>query len=119
MGMSKSGYDLVRREQFPCRGLRFSRTPRAVTTPMLRVLASGEPECNLPETSTAPAPELTHDEAPPNSRRGLVVRPPQPPVSHTRLTRVSRTWRDENGHGASDLYVPTSSGRCGACMDTR
>jgi hypothetical protein len=47
LGFSRAkGYDLVRREEFPCRVLRVGRGSRVVTTSLLRVLESGEPEYN-------------------------------------------------------------------------
>ncbi|WSU56193.1 helix-turn-helix domain-containing protein [Streptomyces sp. NBC_01092] len=46
-GLSRSkSYDLVRRGEFPCRVLRIGRATRVVTASLLRVLESGEPECN-------------------------------------------------------------------------
>ncbi|MGW3729118.1 helix-turn-helix transcriptional regulator [Streptomyces sp. NPDC000851] len=46
-GLSRSkSYDLVRRGEFPCRVLPRGRTARVVTASLLRVLESGEPECN-------------------------------------------------------------------------
>ncbi|MFF4961974.1 helix-turn-helix domain-containing protein [Streptomyces sp. NPDC001222] len=47
LGFSRAkGYDLVRRGEFPCRVLHIGRTTRVVTASLLRVLESGEPECN-------------------------------------------------------------------------
>ncbi|MFD7340238.1 hypothetical protein ACFV98_30240 [Streptomyces violascens] len=54
-GFSRAkGYDLVRRGEFPCRVLRIGRSTRLVTASPLRVLDSGEPECN--GTHDAPRP---------------------------------------------------------------
>jgi hypothetical protein len=47
LGFSRAnGYDLVRRGEFPCRGLRVGRTTRVVNASLLRVLESGDPEYN-------------------------------------------------------------------------
>ncbi|RVU23978.1 hypothetical protein EOT10_17030 [Streptomyces antnestii] len=58
-GMSRSkGYDLVRRDEFPCRVLLIGRASRVVTASLLRVLESGEPEYNhAPDAlTTSPCP---------------------------------------------------------------
>ncbi|TXJ76498.1 hypothetical protein E2C11_22390 [Streptomyces lavendulae] len=43
------GYDLVRQGKFPCRVLRIGRSSRLVTTSLLRVLDSEEPEYDGPQ----------------------------------------------------------------------
>ncbi|MET9659041.1 helix-turn-helix domain-containing protein [Streptomyces sp. NPDC006510] len=50
-GFSRAkGYDLVRQGKFPCRVLRIGRSTRVVTTSLLRVLESGEPEYSSART---------------------------------------------------------------------
>ncbi|MGW3201215.1 helix-turn-helix transcriptional regulator [Streptomyces sp. NPDC001118] len=47
LGFSRAtGYELVRRGEFPCRVLKVGRSARVVTASLLRVLDSGEPEYN-------------------------------------------------------------------------
>jgi predicted DNA-binding transcriptional regulator AlpA len=50
-GFSRAkGYDLVRQGKFPCRVLRIGRSTRVVTSSLLRVLESGEPEYSSART---------------------------------------------------------------------
>ncbi|MEU3752658.1 hypothetical protein AB0H17_07780 [Streptomyces olivoreticuli] len=56
-GFSRAkGYDLIRREEFPCRVLRIGRSTRVVTASLLRVLDSGEPEYNGTNTERCTQP---------------------------------------------------------------
>ncbi|MEU0651396.1 helix-turn-helix domain-containing protein [Streptomyces albogriseolus] len=57
LGFSRAkGYDLIRSGQFPCRVLRIGRKTRVITASLLRVLESGDPECNDARIGRHPTP---------------------------------------------------------------
>ncbi|MFF7174695.1 hypothetical protein [Streptomyces pseudovenezuelae] len=63
------GYD---EGKFPCRVLRIGRSTRVVTTSLLRVLDSGEPEYNGATKEPSDHLDQPHEEAPPEQTTLLV-----------------------------------------------